>query len=1674
MADDLDFGADLLGMPGRAQSSFGTDLLQGVEEIKPNTALPNIKVSRDTNPDEFAKQKGIATKIGVAPEAVAAAPKEAAAIAEDAFASEVLNVSPATHRFYENADNARLAHDVVGELSTIERIVRGYQRGEVTSELGRVGFQLRNAPQSDVLLSRTAGLQERMKQLGQDDEGFVSALAGVAEFFGQRVSSFRQPRVAGMTAAGGATGAAAGTAGGPFAPITVPAGTAGGLASGFVASQIMDVGEIEAGLSYVEQLEAGVDKDVAYWTSLGVGVINAGLESLGGASFLKPLSESGKQAFREGMRKVVRNPELAQAATRFAANYGGNIAVETATEVAQEVVNIAAEEIGKSMTDGKAAEWTPDEWAERLSQIAIKTMKTTALLGAPGSSYAAFKDIREARKAQATLTTLDETQQALSSSKLAARSPETAAEHAAEAFREQGVDGIYVPYEALAAVAAKSGDPQKFMADLGVQDQFDRAAAFNGDIRIDNKAFVEKVMLSDSYGELKEHVKLGPEEISAAEAKERSKLPELDEAADEVSRDTSAPTEDAQAVALAEHEAGLAALFKDGNEAGLTEKQYASYIAAIQGMKDATLKAKERLRLKRELKKNATDYKAAEVEVRQSVAESLTNDPHYQALLAIGRDRLDRKAVLELLQGDEASLEKLPKSNGQRIYTQKGEKGVDPRVFADLYGFDGADIMLFQFMDKPGFDEAVSRDTTAAMEQRFPTMLDQRGQIEEALRALHEPVNYGDVLTFELNRMREARGQGRIKQGLIKAKALEALEGYGHSEINIRQLEATQRREAERARKAVREGDLEEAARAKLNQTVAFHMAREAYKVKDEVAKGEKYLGRFVKGKISEKVGALPVDSLNAIRSLLKDHGFGQQDQVEPVKLQEFIDRKLREDGVVVQVPEQAFGMEGKPYDKLTLSEWRTLRDTVQAIQEQGLAENKLLREGEKATRLEIVNNIINEIDTNLKTRTRPASSLEPGATAVRDVPWWETQFQRVKEAKDKLGIDLSTILLNTDSILRHIDGWRDLGPAYEYIKGGIDKALYSGYREGSVGYIARMRSVSADLVKLFDMYSKQERAGLDRQQDIPGVRARLTKREQLGVLLNLGNADNIKALLEGRVQGQPQFYESELRAILDNASKRDLDFVQSVWDYYEKFWPEIKQTVERRQGRNVEKVEATALETKHGNYRGGYFPLIGDNERGVLESQRSVEDAKQLLLSGGLIAAHTRNDFTKTRVGFGGRPVLLDPTVIFRHMQQIVYDLEVGDAIIDTYKVLHHKGLKTAFVDAGHRSTWEALDTWLGDVTTGEIHRSGIVETSLRKLRTGSTIAAMGFNVGVAMLQPLGILQSAVQVGKAPIASALWDFVASPLKNGGDVKAPYKLATWISEQSALMREREGMFNKDIVEAQRGLREGLLSRILPGNAGDHLGEAMFLFTTKAQRVADLVTWLGAYKRGLKDFENDHDKSVEFADRMVVRAQGSGMLHERTPFERGTISKNIRQTEMVKVWSLFISYFAAKLNVAYEQTKNTDFANPVKVFNYATDMALLFMVEGLISAFIRNSFSLDEDGDDEDDVGKIALREATNGLVAGIPLVREVATAANGFPTGGAVGSFASKVTKAAQQVSDGEVDAAAAKAILNVMGPLFRFPSSQINKTGDAIYQNEEGYDVEPLHYLMGVPHTKK
>jgi hypothetical protein len=734
----------------------------------------------------------------------------------------------------------------------------------------------------------------------------------------------------------------------------------------------------------------------------------------------------------------------------------------------------------------------------------------------------------------------------------------------------------------------------------------------------------------------------------------------------------------------------------------------------------------------------------------------------------------------------------------------------------------------------------------------------------------------------------------------------------------------------------------------------------------------------------------------------------------------------------------------------MTVREFQELHDTVKELEHKGRSEQKLKVAKEQEEVDQSVALIADGIFNNLR----------PGASST------EVREARSTWGKWKLaGPELRMTLFNTDTILREIDGFVDLGPAQTEIKARYDTAFSEGYREDQKGYQRRQLQEAQRIKDLYAVWTKDERLAFNKKIVIPGVNQQISRNTMLSVMLNTGNDGNMEALVNSK-----EFTEDEITAIQRFATKGDWEFVQSIWDYLEEFYPEVSQSEQRRRNYTPERVEARTVKTEHGDFRGGYYPIRYDRRKSMFSSEENVEEVVNNMRFGNHVRSHTRRGHVEARKDNQGHKMMLDLFILNSHVDQLIYDLEVGDALNDIGKILHNGDLKKAFVDAGHVHRWEALDLWWRDVVTREMGMHSKAEAALRWMRNGFTVSKLGWNVGTILLQPLGIIQTSVQVGKRNTMRGLLTTLNNPWTGENSI---FK---FVAAQTGFMEARQETWNKDIIDAQTALTSHFLDKITPGNTAEFIRDSMFWGIKKTQRVADTVTWLAGKYDGMEKFNGDEQKANQHADRMVARSQASGIFGERTPLERGSVSRSNRQSEFVRAFTPLISYFMAKTNVAIERSKKTgqtlasDTTVKTKItemFRWLSDMMTLYFVEAMLAGLIRGAWP--DSGDDET-FAEYAFAESVNSVFAGIPVVREGVSEALGFQGGGIVASVAGEIGKSAQQLGQGELDLALFKSLNNLGGIFFHYPSSQINKTTAAIVKKSEGEDISATEFIMG-PH---
>lgn len=447
---------------------------------------------------------------------------------------------------------AGLQADRLGELA-----FRQMQGGELTAAERATLEAGIDAGQPDTLPGNSANLLGSMAPM--IGEALLGGLAGATAF--------------------GLAGAAA--TGGPGAgPGAVAGAGFGGMTAALEKSR-----RVNAGFAWLEfgqfQAEdgAGLDPGVRRVAAELAGLLSGGLDTVA-VGFLASKVPGVRDLTADGARAMVRRllerPTFRAALLDFGKGWAGGIVAETATETAQELVQITVGELAKVIDPGEFAAITGAEVLERLGETAAHTARGMVLLALPGPALGFVGDVRRAREAAGQRDAFLALGDTVQGAKLRQADAGKFAEWVQAVGERVGtVDAVSVDAAAFATYFQDNGaDPAAVAQELGVAEALAEALANGGDVAVPLATWAAKVAGTPAHAGLADHVRLSPDSMTASEARqfEADFGEEVERAAAEAKASRSTP----RAVILAEVRRELEAAGRAPEVAG----QEAAVIAA--------------------------------------------------------------------------------------------------------------------------------------------------------------------------------------------------------------------------------------------------------------------------------------------------------------------------------------------------------------------------------------------------------------------------------------------------------------------------------------------------------------------------------------------------------------------------------------------------------------------------------------------------------------------------------------------------------------------------------------------------------------------------------------------------------------------------------------------------------------------------------------------------------------------------------------------------------------------------------------------------------------------------------------------------------------------------------------------------------------------------------------
>jgi hypothetical protein len=536
---------------------------------------------------------------------------------------------------------------------------------------------------------------------------------------------------------------------------------------------------------------------------------------------------------------------------------------------------------------------------------------------------------------------------------------------------------------------------------------------------------------------------------------------------------------------------------------------------------------------------------------------------------------------------------------------------------------------------------------------------------------------------------------------------------------------------------------------------------------------------------------------------------------------------------------------------------------------------------------------------------------------------------------------------------------------------------------------------------------------------------------------------------------------QQNIDEIFGTLNERDWKFVQNIWDYIDSYWPSIQEQYERLYGVAPEKSAALPFETKYGTMNGGYFPIKYDPTKSAQSNAQNADEILQQMKSGAFVRSQTKNGFTKEVLEKVDRPIKLDFSSIYEHLNEVIHDLALREYLLDTNKLFNHRvngtTLKQTILDQYGDQYFREITDAIRDISIGDIGARNSFEQSMAHLRAGVSIVGMGWNLMTGLMQPLGLTQSMVRVGPKWIAKGLMKF-------GTDAVSLNNSATVIYEKSAFMATRMMTQNREINEIRNQIkRSGKYP--MAKEAWGVIEDSYFQLIIQGQKLVDIPTWLGAEMKALENGA-DPATAIALADQAVIDSQGGGSIKDLAAIQRGS--------PLLKLWTNFYSYFNTLFNLTQESFGKTNFKDPISIGRLAGDLLLLYTAPAVLGVALREAVSLlvgSEEKEDEELIQLLIKEQGTYilGTMVGLREFASVFDPRFGY-SGPAGARFIAEFSRFAKEVSQGELDEGLRKSAISAGGMLLHFPAGQLNRIIDGITALQEGKTSSPAAIIFGPP----
>jgi hypothetical protein len=659
----------------------------------------------------------------------------------------------------------------------------------------------------------------------------------------------------------------------------------------------------------------------------------------------------------------------------------------------------------------------------------------------------------------------------------------------------------------------------------------------------------------------------------------------------------------------------------------------------------------------------------------------------------------------------------------------------------------------------------------------------------------------------------------------------------------------------------------EVARRAKRQQLVQNQLAREAMLAKEEIAVAGRDFRKFFRSdeKLAKTRDMAPI---MAARAILSYYGYGKRGE-SPAQYLDQLRTYAPElyDQIAPIVLKSLSGT--ADYRDLTVTEFRVLRDTVQALWAQARRDRQITVEGERVA-----------LDVVLKELTDRLETIGVG--------------ERVGQRQAPGPIDRANrTLLTAAALATRVETWADTldgiggpGPFTKYLVRPVLQAV-DRFKVARNNYVKRF----VDLLKTLEL-PVGKIAAPELNYTFGNGNGGIGKAELLGALMHTGNESNYRKLLLGRGWGEldadGNLDDSKWRSFVNRMiaegklTKADYDFVQSIWDLLEEIKPIAQRAHFEMYGYYFKEIEATEVVTPFGTYRGGYVPAATD--KFMVQDARVKDGIDELEADWRNSLPSTGAGFTKSRVAGYNEALSLDLSVIASHTDSVLRFSIIQPAVKDANKLLTNREFKALLARFNPVAYESMLKPWLIRTARQQAAMPGMfkaLDRGLNGLRKRAALSIFVGNFRNAISNATGWFPASLKVQPRNLKSAFLVYMGD---RGGTTKT-------ITELSPFMAE---VLQNQMFELQTTMNDILLNPSKYQKL-QQWSDQHGLFAQRAvQNVVSIVTWLGKFNQTIVEMKKEGASEAEAQTEAIARAdfavrqtQGSQTPESISAFEFGT-------------------------------------------------------------------------------------------------------------------------------------------------------------------------------------------